>query len=372
MSHYKTIQALGTPIVLHSGITAMLGSMTASALLSHIMYWSERTDNPLGFYRTLDELKLETSLSDNELRTARKLLVNLELVTETHKRLEHRLYFKFNEEKFDKLFGEFLNSQVAKCENHISPPVNFTTGEMLNPQLGSCENHISLYTKITTKNTTEITSKSEGKNAPTHASENSDCGFSDDEILAVANNHIEQNSKSLEFNPLDFLLGNGIDEKLAKDFVSYKKSKLKKGEKITQQMLVLVKNQAEKTGKISFADALKIMIASGKWQGFNADWNWQPLFEAVLLTENRQIPDWLVNPTQNTPVAQITTTPKLDPTQAILCNGLLKPLFPNMNQAQSWQFVNQNRQPYEMLDETHDRLMNDIDWQNFDYSKMEV
>lgn len=65
-------------------------------------------------------------------------------------------------------------------------------------------------------------------------------------------------------------------------------------------------------------------------------------------------------------------TRKLDPAQAILCNGLLKPLFPNMNQAQSWNFVNSNRQPYEGLDETHDRLMNDIDWQNFDYSKVAV
>lgn len=73
------------------------------------------------------------------------------------------------------------------------------------------------------------------------------------------------------------------------------------------------------------------------------------------------------NSVENQPV-----TPKLDPAQAILCNGLLKPLFPNMNQAQSWQFVNHNRQPYEGLDETHDRLMNDIDWQNFDYSKVAV
>lgn len=176
MSHYQTIQALGTPIVVHSGITQMLGSMTASALLSHIMYWSDKTDNPLGFYRTLDELKAETSLSDNELRTARKLLVKLGLVVETHKRLEHRLYFKFNAEVFDKLFGEYLanceNLHLASCEIHNPPPVKSTTGELLNPQFGSSENHSSLYTKITTKittkNTTKITDKEcVGENPPT-------------------------------------------------------------------------------------------------------------------------------------------------------------------------------------------------------------
>lgn len=163
MSHYKTINALGTPIVVHSGITKMLGSMTASALLSHIMYWSERTDNPLGFYRELGELKDETSLSDNELRTARKLLVKLGLIVETHKRLEHRLYFKFNAERFDELFGELLNSQSATCEIHNPPPVKSTTGELLNPPFGSSENHNSLYTKITTKSTAKITAESGAK-----------------------------------------------------------------------------------------------------------------------------------------------------------------------------------------------------------------
>lgn len=179
MSHYQTIQSLGTPIVVHSGITQMLGSMTASALLSHIMYWSDKTDNPLGFYRTLDELKAETSLSDNELRTARKLLVKLGLVTETHKRLEHRLYFKFNAQVFDKLFGEHLasceNPHLASCEIHNPPPVKSTTGEMLNPQFGSSEIHSSLYTKITTKNTTKITDKEYvGENPPTQQPKHTD------------------------------------------------------------------------------------------------------------------------------------------------------------------------------------------------------
>ena len=112
MSHYKTIQALGTPIVLHSGITKMLGSITASCLLSHIMYWADKTDNPLGFYRTLDELYAETSLTEGELRAARKKLVSLGIITETYKRLEHRLYFKFNADKFDELFSVWTQIKI--------------------------------------------------------------------------------------------------------------------------------------------------------------------------------------------------------------------------------------------------------------------
>lgn len=375
MSHYKTIQALGTPIVVHSGVTAMLGSTTASILLSHIMYWSDKTDNPLGFYRTLDELKAETSLTENELRTARKLLVNLGLVDEKYARLEHRLYFKFNVQIFDKLFGEHLakyeKSDLAKREKHISPPVKFTNGEVQNPQIGNGENHSSLYTKITTKNTNKDYNKeSESKNAHAHTSsvENLDCGFSDDEILAVANNHIEKNS-DLEFNPIEFLTDNGVDLELANRFVKYKKSKLKCGEKITKTMLILVKNQAEKTGLISFADALKIILATGKWQGFNAEWAWQSWYEAVLITENRTIPDWLKSSqstSQNPSNSTIAPMP-VDKTSKVMLNGLYFDVFPNMTARQTHYFVKTNRDGCEMTDETYERLSQQMDWKNFDY-----
>ncbi|WP_019519915.1 DUF1376 domain-containing protein [Faucicola boevrei] len=104
-------------------------------------------------------------------------------------------------------------------------------------------------------------------------------------------------------------------------------------------------------------------------------------FENLEITENKRLATeqsridrlvaWIKREkiTQQPTSTDTTTTPSkpLDPSQAILCNGLLKPLFPNMNQQQSLNFLNSNREPYEGLDETYDRLMGDIDWQNFDY-----
>lgn len=34
-------------------------------------------------------------------------------------------------------------------------------------------------------------------------------------------------------------------------------------------------------------------MATGKWKSFEADWNWQAWYEAVLIQETRPIPEWL-------------------------------------------------------------------------------
>ena len=259
MSHYKTIQALGTPIVLHSGITKMLGSITASCLLSHIMYWADKTDNPLGFYRTLDELYAETSLTEGELRAARKKLVSLGIITETYKRLEHRLYFKFNADKFDELFSVHL----ATCENHISPSVNltggeiekaispndnFTDGSMLNSQVGSGENNKSLYTKTTTKNTTE------SKSTPAQTSDSND------------HKQASDSKQSKLIKPDD------ISEQVWQDLLKFRKQKTRSDMTVTAWnrnfKQLLIANQA--TGH-SLDDLIAFWIAQG-WQGFESEW----------------------------------------------------------------------------------------------------
>ena len=247
MSHYKTIQALGTPIVLHSGITKMLGSITASCLLSHIMYWADKTDNPLGFYRTLDELYAETSLTEGELRAARKKLVSLGIITETYKRLEHRLYFKFNADKFDELFSIHL----ATCENHISPPVKLTDGSVMNLQVGSGKNNKSLYTKITTKNTTE----SEGTPAQTSG------------LVKSSNDKQASDSKESKLIKPD-----DISEQVWQDLLKFRKQKTRSDMTVTAWnrnfKQLLIANQA--TGH-SLDDLIAFWIAQG-WQGFESEW----------------------------------------------------------------------------------------------------
>lgn len=274
MSHYKTIQALGTPIVLHSGITKMLGSITASCLLSHIMYWADKTDNPLGFYRTLDELYAETSLTEGELRAARKKLVSLGIITETYKRLEHRLYFKFNADKFDELFSNHL----ATCANHISPSVNLTGGEIekavspndkltdgsvINLQVGNGKNNKSLYTKITTKNTTE------SKSTPAQTSG----------LVKSSNDKQASDSKQSKLIKPD-----DISEQVWQDLLKFRKQKTRSDMTVTAWnrnfKQLLIANQA--TGH-SLDDLIAFWIAQG-WQGFESEWYLNRQGQAVQQT----------------------------------------------------------------------------------------
>lgn len=170
MSHYQTIKALGNPVVLHSNLTKFLGSITASAFLSHMMYWSDKTTNPLGVYKTCEQITDETGLSKKEQMTARKILRELGLIVETHKRLEHRLYYRFDSHAFDEWFGQQLakssqatKGDVATCQKDLPPSANTDHPELTKQTAPKCQNSTSLYTKITTKNTTKITTKSEGK-----------------------------------------------------------------------------------------------------------------------------------------------------------------------------------------------------------------
>lgn len=165
MSHYRTIQALGTPVVLYSQLTKFLGSLTASAFLSHIMYWSDKTDNPLGVYKSCEQITDEIGLSKKEQMTARKILTSLGLITETHKRLEHRMYYRFESDVFDAWFDEHL----AKLPNGTPPIAKSERPEVPKGNFGENQNGTSLFTKITTKNTTKITAE----NIHEHTRENS-------------------------------------------------------------------------------------------------------------------------------------------------------------------------------------------------------
>lgn len=252
MSHYQTIKALGTPIVVHSNLTRFLGSATASILLSHIIYWSDRSDHDLGFYRTLGQIMAETALTENELRSARKLLTNLGLVKETYKRLEHKLYFKFESEAFD----EWFDAQMAKCENHNYP--------LLNPQMppvkttdGGRENHnslsIRLHNKITTKNTKE-------SEYDTHAHENQNSQNSS-QIKPSSQKPSAKKTNTVT----DQLIHLGVSEQASNDFVDFRKQ-IKKPLTITA--IKALQNESAKAG-LSLEQAIEYTLNKG-WQSFTA------------------------------------------------------------------------------------------------------
>ena len=97
MSHILSLRGTGQPIAYFPKLGKYIGCVKAGIFLGQMVFWSDKTDNPLGVYKTSEQIEEETGLSYREQVSARKKLVALGLISETYKRLDHRLYFKFNE-----------------------------------------------------------------------------------------------------------------------------------------------------------------------------------------------------------------------------------------------------------------------------------
>ena len=122
MTPSETIRLLGRPIAYHPKLAKLLGSVNAAILFGQLVYWSDKTSHEFGIYKTAEQIEEETGLSPKEQKTAREKLVKLKVLTETYRRLEHRLYFKINFAVYD----EFVLQYLAKSntENTENPDEN--------------------------------------------------------------------------------------------------------------------------------------------------------------------------------------------------------------------------------------------------------
>ncbi|MBF7685996.1 hypothetical protein I2F17_09220 [Acinetobacter sp. B10A] len=159
MSHYSTLKGLGRAVAYYPEIAIKLGSSDACILLCQLIYWSDKTDNSLGVYKTSEEWTAETGLSYSKQRTARKLLCSLGILVETNKRLEHKIFFKLDTVKFDQWFQKCLensgqnsmeNTENGEIQNVISRNEDLAFGNEQNVNSGA-SNSNSVIHKITSQ-----------------------------------------------------------------------------------------------------------------------------------------------------------------------------------------------------------------------------
>ncbi|AOA58305.1 hypothetical protein [Acinetobacter larvae] len=164
MSHYATLASLGRAIAYFPQLGIYLGNPLAGIFLSQLIYWHDKTENELGVYKTSEEWTEETGLSYRQQATARTLLKKLGLITETEKRLEHKLYFKLNINKFDLWFENCTNfKRIGEQQKCNSRDADSETPERRKRNSGEYESAVRGDTdaqfvihKITTENTSNI------------------------------------------------------------------------------------------------------------------------------------------------------------------------------------------------------------------------
>lgn len=124
----KSGKALGQGLAYYPKLSRFFKSVKISIFYNQLLYWSTRTDDPLGVYKSAEEWEEETGLSYREQATARAALVKWGFMVETHKRLQHRIYFCLIEDAIDAAWevweatGKSPNDENAIGEKRTAQP----------------------------------------------------------------------------------------------------------------------------------------------------------------------------------------------------------------------------------------------------------
>ncbi|MGN6580174.1 MAG: hypothetical protein ACTHJ1_09330 [Bordetella sp.] len=119
--------------------------MNASVLFGQLYYWQPKASSPLGVHKTVEELEAETGLTYEEQRTARRMLKALGVLVETSKRIEHKTYFRIDDDRLDQLLADSQkgasagmgNAQLARLGKSISRNGESPSREMGKTQLAN-------------------------------------------------------------------------------------------------------------------------------------------------------------------------------------------------------------------------------------------
>lgn len=143
----------GNPVAYYPGLVKYLGSVNAVLMFCQFFYLSGKESSSLGIYKSVEEIETETGLSYREQVTARKQLASRGVLIETHKRLEHKIYFRIDADRLDEIItGNSVNSRNAQSAIGESGNSSSVIADCDNG--GEAKAHFDP-TETTTKNTTE-------------------------------------------------------------------------------------------------------------------------------------------------------------------------------------------------------------------------
>lgn len=119
---------LGRVVAYYPNLKKVTGSTTASILLCQLLYWCDKT-NTGWIYKDSFDIEEETGLSIYEQQTARKVLIELNILSEEYKRLDHKIAFRINQEVLNDLWEQETGTEskprfTKKLEEEKPIPIN--------------------------------------------------------------------------------------------------------------------------------------------------------------------------------------------------------------------------------------------------------
>lgn len=232
MSLFASLSNVGRAVAYYPRLAHFFGSVNAAILFAQLHYWDGRSESPLGTYKTADELSLETGLSYREQATARAILRDAGYLIETHRRLEHRVYFKLDAAVIDAAYEAWTKAQSPNDENAFREMPKAQSGEVAKRRSGAAKTSSVELRKAQSDKSTESTHQ----------------------ITSIK-------AASTETIP-------GVPEELVTEWKAVRKAK--KAGPIGKTVIDALHREAAKAG-VTVETAVRLAVERG-WQGFKADW----------------------------------------------------------------------------------------------------
>ena len=258
MKPSELLRIIGKPIAYYPQLAKPLGGVNASLLFGHFFYWNDKGRSELGVYRTADEIEVETGLSRDEQRTARRKLRERGVLIETEKRIEHRIYYKLDLDRFDEIISQSGSGDFPIADSDIpNPEVGNSqsgSGDFPIDEVGNSQSYIR--TEDYQKNTT-VDYYSNNAHAEACATKPA--------CKPKAKAAKKSDAMQADLAALENL---GVDSQTAKDWLVTRKEK--RAGSLTQTVLTALQREASKAG-LTVAQAVQV-AAERNWARFVASY----------------------------------------------------------------------------------------------------
>ncbi len=264
MTPSETIRLLGRPIAYHPKLAKLLGSVNAAILFGQLVYWSDKTSHEFGIYKTAEQIEEETGLSPKEQKTAREKLVKLKVLTETYRRLEHRLYFKINFAVYD----EFVLQYLAKSntENTENPDENSGNDKSEVPETQKGDSGIdkSAVGEVTNGRFADTPNVDSYKGALDYNTRLQHKTTTKDIRTECVNDSRVSKLRGWKKTSFDYLIKLGITQQIALDWLEVRKNP------VTETAIKFMTSEGQKCN-LSIVQVITLCAERG-WSGFRASY----------------------------------------------------------------------------------------------------
>jgi hypothetical protein len=131
------LEGIGRPATYYPSLRKITGGTTATLFLCQLIYWKGKEADPGGWiYKTAADMEDETGLSYEEQKTARRKLIEANLIEEHYARLDHQMKFRVNFDALNERWGnghppvpERGNALFGNAESQGSLNESYITAE---------------------------------------------------------------------------------------------------------------------------------------------------------------------------------------------------------------------------------------------------